>query len=665
MKKQFLFLAMLALVCASAWGSVPVKYNVISSPDGKVKMTVTVSTDIKYSVTMDDKTVLDNSPLYMQLSNGTVWGNAYQGKLNVKKWEKKEVRETIASPFTRQAKMKDEYNQLILRLKEYNVEFRVYDNGVAYRFVSNVKGEYQVQNECVEYNFTSNLNVTTPYILNYEAGKTTFQQQFNNSFENVYTTLPLSQLDKQRLSFLPLVVDLGEGRKMCITESHLESYPGLYLKAGQGNQLVGMQAPYPKTMHQGGHNNLQMLVDDVEDYIAKCDGPRSFPWRIAMLSRNDTELAVNNLSYILGDPSRLKDTSWIKPGKVAWDWWNDWNLKGVDFEAGINTETYKYYIDFAAQNGIEYVILDEGWAVNGEADLMKVIPEIDLKAIIAHGKKKGVDIILWAGYLAFDRDMENICKHYADMGVKGFKIDFMDRDDQIVTDFYYRTAAMTAKYHMLADFHGAFKPSGLNRTYPNVINFEGVSGLEQMKWEPTTRDQLTYDCQLPFIRQTAGPMDYTQGAMRNAGDKYVPNYSSPMSQGTRCHQLGLYIVLESPLNMLCYSPSNYMSEPECTKCIAQVPTVWDETHVLCGEMGKYIVTARRKGNTWYVGGITSKEAREVEFTLPEGIKAKKAELFRDGINATKNAEDYKHETINVQKTMKITMAPGGGFIMKM
>ena len=384
----------------------------------------------------------------------------------------------------------------------------------------------------------------------------------------------------------------------------------------------------------------------------------------------DTQIAASDLSFLLAAPSKLADTSWIKPGKVAWDWWNAWNISGVDFRAGINTETYKYYIDFAASKGIEYVILDEGWAVNLQADLMQVVPEIDLQQIVDYGKAKGVGIILWAGYWAFDRDMETVCKHYSEMGVKGFKVDFMDRDDQQMTDFNYRAAEMAAKYKLILDLHGTHKPAGLNRTWPNVLNFEGVHGLEQMKWSPATVDQVKYDVQIPFIRQVAGPMDYTQGAMRNASKQnYYPCDSEPMSQGTRCRQLALYVVLDSPLNMLCDSPTNYLREAECTEFIAAIPTVWDETRILGGRLGEYIVTARRKGSTWYVGGITDWTPRDVEIDLtPLGIDATvEATIFRDGANADRKASDYRRESIRIDtsKPLTVHLAPGGGFAMKL
>ena len=449
----------------------------------------------------------------------------------------------------------------------------------------------------------------------------------------------------------------------------MENYPGLYLSAAEGeNRLTGCFAPYPKKMVQGGHNQLQMLVKEHEAYIAKVDNPRSFPWRMSIVTTSDKDLAASNLSYLLAAPSRLTDISWIKPGKVAWDWWNNWNLDGVDFITGVNNPTYKAYIDFASANGIEYVILDEGWAVNLQADLMQVVKEIDLKELVDYAASKNVGIILWAGYHAFERDMENVCRHYAEMGVKGFKVDFMDRDDQIAVDFNRRAAATGAKYKLLIDLHGTYKPTGLQRTYPNAINFEGVFGLEEVKWAAKDMDQVTYDVTFPFIRMVAGPVDYTQGAMNNANKgHFFPRRSEPMSQGTRCRQLAEYVVFESPLNMLCDSPTNYDKEEECTSFIAGIPTVWDNTLPLQAKIGEYIVIARQKNGVWYVGGLTDWEARDVEIDLsflPSGNY--RAELFKDGVNAGRVAKDYKREFLDLTagQKLKIHLAPGGGFVMK-
>ena len=591
-------------------------------------------------------------------------------KMTLQKVSRRTVDETVASPFTRQATMHNNYNELTLHLKEgLSVVFRAYPDGVAYRFVWEGKPG-KVIDETVNYKFYYNELATVPYVSNFDS--TNLASQYCSSFENQYTTLPLSQLDKRRLCFLPLIVHSSISNsplKYCITESALLDYPGLYLHStGAEGELTGCHAPLPKCVEQGGHNNLQLLVKEREDYIADMDKSKVFPWRIFMVAESSAELAMNNLSYLLGEPSRVDDISWIKPGKVAWEWWNCLNITGVDFEAGFNNDTYKHYIDFASKYGIEYVILDEGWAVNKQADLFHVVPEIDLPMLVQYAKERHVGIILWAGYYAFERDMEKVCKHYSEMGVKGFKIDFMDRDDQLVVDFYRRAAEMCAKYHLVVDFHGAFKPAGFTRTYPNVLNFEGVFGLEQMKWAPATVDQMKYDTEIPFIRQAAGPMDYTQGAMLNGGRwNYSPCWMQPMSQGTRCHQLALYIVLESPLNMLCDSPDHYDREPDYTRFVAQIPTVWDETLVLQGEVGEYIVTARRRGDTWYIGGITNWTPRDIEVELSSLVESNNAtiELYTDGVNAHRKGCDYKHQTYTSQNIpLKIHMAPGGGFVAK-
>ena len=657
----------LLLTCTCALFALSVqgqKQLLLSSPDGKLKSTITVGDKLTYDISCNGQQVLAPSPISATLDNGKVWGD----KARLSKVTEKKNDTQIDAPFYRSSCVRDYYNELTLRFKgDYSVVFRAYNDGVAYRFVNHAQKPFCILNEEVDYRFPADVTASVPYV---NAGKDgDYNGQFHNSFENVYTTAPISQLNKERLMFLPLVVQATPEVKVCITETDLNNYPGLYLTNAKGsNSLSGIQAPYPKTMKQGGHNNLQMRVQTREEYIAKVDGPRNFPWRVAVVTTRDTQLAASNLSYLLAEPSKISDTSWIKPGKVAWEWWNDWNLCGVDFKTGVNNATYKAYIDFASQYGIEYVILDEGWAVNLKADLMQVVKEIDLKELVDYAAARNVGIILWAGYYAFERDMENVCRYFSEMGVKGFKVDFMDRDDQLMTDFNHRAAAMCAKYHLILDLHGTHKPAGLNRTYPNVLNFEGVHGLEQMKWRPAGFDQITYDVMIPFIRQVAGPMDYTQGAMRNATrENYYPSNSEPMSQGTRCHQLAMYIVLESPFNMLCDSPSNYMREPESTSFIAQVPTVWDETVVLDGKMGEYIITARRKGDTWFVGGLNNWDARDVEVDLSFlSSGSHKAVLFKDGVNAHRTARDYKREEVSVSSAqpLKVHLAPGGGFTLQ-
>ena len=656
--KAFRIFTFCALCALSAQAQ---KQYSLASPDGKLKTTVTTGAQLSYDITFDGQQVLENSPISMTLDNGEIWGeNDKPSKVS-----RKSVDGEIKSPFYRADELDEEYNEMTLQFKGFNVEFRAYDDGIAYRFVNKGKKPFKVVKEGVDFNFPFDVTAHVPYTIPRRKGH--YNEQFWNSFENQYTTNNITKLEKEKLAFLPIIAELKNNVKLCITEVNLESYPGLYVKPGNGNQLTSDFAPYPKRVEQGGHNMLQMIVKEHEDFIAKVDQPRNFPWRVAIVTDEDEELASTNLSYLLAEPSRLEDISWIKPGKIAWDWWNDWNLDGVDFETGVNNPTYKAYIDFASKNGIEYVILDEGWAVNKKADLMQVVPEINLEELIAYANQKNVGLVLWAGYHAFNRDMENVCRHYAEMGIKGFKVDFMDRDDQDMTAFNYRAAQMTAKYKLLLDLHGMYKPAGLNRTYPNAINFEGVNGLEQMKWEKNPTAQVEYDVMIPFIRQVAGPMDYTQGAMRNAAKgNYYPCYYEPMSQGTRCRQLALYMILDSPFNMLCDTPSNYEREQECTDFISAIPTVWNETIVLDGKMGEYIITARRNGDTWYIGGLTNWDARDLEIDLSFlGDKAYSGKLFKDGVNAHRIGRDYKSENIQAKKgdKMKIHLAPGGGFAL--
>jgi alpha-glucosidase len=409
----------------------------------------------------------------------------------------------------------------------------------------------------------------------------------------------------------------------------------------------------------------QSRVTSRATFISRTAGTRLFPWRVMAIASQDKELLNNDLVFKLAAQSRLTDLSWIKPGKVAWDWWNDWNISHVDFKAGINTSTYKYYIDFAAAHGIEYIVLDEGWAKKG--DIMQIIPEIDLQQIIDYGKSKNVGVWLWTGMYPIDAKMDEAFTTYAKMGVKGFKIDFISRDDQKMIRFYYRAAQKAAEHHLMLDFHGACKPTGLMRTYPNVLNYEGVYGLEMAKF-PTQVNFPEHAVSIPFIRMLAGSMDYTPGAMRNATRKeFYPSAANPMSQGTRCQQLAMYVVFEAPFEMLADSPTSYMREEECTQLIASIPTVFDETTALDGEVGSYAAIARKKGANWYAGALNNWYARDITIDLSFlGTGNYKADIFEDGINADHAASDYKHRTVSVTSAdkIKIHLAPGGGWAAK-
>ena len=659
--KKLMTIFVAALTAVSAFAA-PKTYD-LTSPGGKIKVTVESGEGLTYTLTHGGDLLVDKSEINMLLKDGTIYG----GVQKAPKVTRRSVNQTLPAITYKKSQVVDNFNEMTLKYKEYSVVFRAYDEGMAYRFVSHAKAPFFVESECAEFNFAEDWNMWIPYV---DQNNDTLESQYMNSFEGPYAYHKVSEYKKDSLSFTPMMVDGPKGKKIVVAEADLMNYPGMYLYNYEGgSKLSGRYAPVPKTLKQGGHNMLQMEVVEYEDYIAKCDGACTFPWRIITVSENDAQMADNDMVWKLSTPADpAADWSWVKPGKVAWDWWNGWNLYGVDFRAGINNDTYKYYIDFASRNGIEYVIMDEGWAVNLKADLFQVIPEIDLQMLVDYAAERNVGIILWAGYWAFDRDLEKACKYFSEMGVKGFKVDFMDRDDQVMVDFHRRAAEMCAKYHMMVDFHGTYKPTGLHRTYPNVVNYEGVNGLEQMKWCSLDEfDQVTYDVQIPFIRMVAGPFDYTQGAMRNATyDNHRAVDSEAMSQGTRCRQLAEFMVFDAPFSMLCDSPSNYMAEPECTEFIAGIPTVWDETKPLDGKVGEYVVMARRSGDEWYVGALTNWDERDLAIDLsflPAGNYT--IEYYKDGINADRAARDYKKvvEDFTPGK-INVHMAPGGGYAAK-
>ena len=641
------FLAIAAALAVSA------KSYTLVSPDGKLKLSVDAGATLTYSLEREGTLLLSPAPIGVTLEDGTLWGPG----IKVKKAVRRSVDTVFPALLFKRATVRDHFNELTLQARDYSVVFRAYDDGVAYRFVT--RKPVTVQSEEVNFSFPEDWTAYIPYVGQHTE---TLESQYYSSCESQYSHHPVSAWNKERIAFLPITVDAPGGVKLCITEADLRNYPGLYLYNGDASTtLRGRNPGVPKEVVQGGHNMLQGEVQSRYPYIAR--DADTFPWRVVVVAAEDKDLAQSDMVYRLAKPAAAQDWSWVKPGKVAWDWWNDWNLYGVDFPAGINNETYKYYIDFAASKGLEYVILDEGWAVNLKADLMQVVPEIDLPMLASYAESKGVGLILWAGYQAFDKDMEGVCAHYSKMGIKGWKIDFMDRDDQDVVRFYERAAATAAKYRMTCDFHGAYKPTGLSRTYPNILNYEGVFGLEQMKWAPGSFDQITYDVTIPFVRLVAGPADYTQGAMRNATpNNYRPVNSEAMSQGTRCHQLAEYVIFDAPLTMLCDSPSNYLREPECTDFIAGIPTVWDETRALDGIIGEYVVMARRKGDRWWIGALGGLEPRDLTLDL-SFIGPGQAVVFSDGVNAHRAARDYKRTEMRVPERITIHLAPGGGWVM--
>ena len=657
-KKLCLAILSLLLLIGNASFAAKEKKYVLSSPDGTLKVEISAGNELAYQVMHGNDTILSHSNIGLVLENGTIVGKTPR----ITGERRRKIKDNIESPFYRFKEFVATGNELDLKLKGgFGIIFRAYNEGVAYRFYTTQSSDIIIKEEQAEFNFKEDYTAYLPYTTN-------DKKPMAMAFQNVYDITPLSKA-QPKLAFLPVTVDCGSV-KLTLLESDLEAYPGMFVQSQQGKYgLKGVFAPYPaKTDFYPWRK--QEYVTETTDFISRSRGSRSYPWRVLAITEKDTDMPVNNLVYALASPNRIGDTSWIKTGKVAWDWWNDWNLKGVPFKAGINMDTYKYYIDFASRNGLEFIVLDEGWYAPKSGDMLTVIPELDLPELIAYGKSKGVEIVLWTVFNVLDSQLEAACKKYADMGIKGFKVDFLDRDDQTAVEMVYRIAEMTARYKLTLDLHGIYKPTGINRTYPHIINFESVFGMEEGKWTDIKNNMPLYDVTFPYIRMMAGPVDYTPGVMRNATKAdWRAMYYTPASMGTRCHQLAAYIVHDSPFTMLCDAPTNYLNEQECVDFIASLPVEVDSTFIASGELGKYIVTVRKKDVNWYIGGMTNWDERDVQLDfsfLPEGMSYT-AVLFKDGVNANKQAEDYRKETIRIDKDSRLTLhlASGGGFAMKL
>ena len=623
---------------------------VLRSPDRRIEVRIDLGDRIRYGVLVDNQALVQDATLSLQVDQSTL---GVQPKLTAAKATS--VDQEI-EPVVRQksAKLRERYNQLRLELRGgYAVVFRAYDEGVAYRLETSLpRAEVKVHGEEVGLNFAGDYAVYYPK-----------EESFFSHNEREFVHLPLKQVAPADLASLPAVVEARDGIKIAIAESDVEDYPGLWLKGRSGNSLVGTFPPYP--VKEELTKDRDFKVTQAADYIAVTRGTRTFPWRILGIARKDGDLLTNALVYLLARPSQLADTSWIRPGKVAWDWWNANNVHGVDFKSGVNTDTYKYYVDFAARHGIEYVVLDEGWYPLG--NLLQVVPEIDMDGLTAYARQKNVGLILWVVWKTLDDQLLPALDRFEKWGIKGIKVDFMQRDDQPVIGFYHKVCREAAKRKMLVDFHGAVRPATMTRTWPNLISTEGVRGLEQSKWSELANPE--HDVTLPFTRMFLGPMDYTPGAMVNAARKnFARIFDQPMSLGTRCHQLAMYVVFESPLQMLADSPSNYLKEPEAMEFLGPVPAVWDETRVLAARIGDYVVVARRSGREWYVGAMTDWTARELDIDLsflPEG--SFRLDSWGDGVNAARYGSDYRKGkgTASRATRLKVRLAEGGGFAARL
>jgi alpha-glucosidase len=639
-------LALLVCLTSVAGAQRPQQYRTLS-PDGATELTVDVTDHVSYSVTHGGRTLLGASPISLTLASGRVLGRGER----VRSEASRQVRDSVrpVAP-TKSTWIADRFNELRLRFNGYDLELRAYDEGVAYRWVLALPESVTVRSEQATFAVSGQAEA----VLGID---TTFMTHYEPAFHRVR----LDTLKAGRRGLLPALIALQGGPSIAITESQLEDYPGMYLISGDagGPALAGL---FPQAaLEEKAANDRNVFVTRRADYLARIAGRRTLPWRIVMIADEDRKLLLNQMVYNLAAPSRLTDVSWIKPGKVSWDWFNNLNLRGVSFHAGVNDDTYKYFIDFAAKNQIPYIVLDEGWYKLG--DLLAQAPGIDVPALVQYGAAKGVGIILWATWSTLENQMTPALDLFKQWGVKGIKVDFMQRDDQRVVNFYYRTAREAAARHLLVDYHGAHKPAGLNRTWPNVLTFEGVHGAENDKW--TTDVTPEHNVTLPYTRMLAGPMDYTPGCMLNAQTKdFRAIFDRPMCQGTRAHQLALYVVFESPLQMLADSPSEYEREPDAMDFLRAVPTVWDETRALDGKAGSHVLMARRHGEDWYVGALTNNTARALKLDLSFlGAGPYALDAWADGVNADRNAIDYRREkrTVTSKDTVELKLAPGGGW----
>ena len=650
--------SLIALIC-----SLPLmaKVYTVTSPNKSLVVNITVDKTLKWEIKSGKTVVLLPSEIALQTDRQCLGKNMkvknssiYNNKVGNRK-----------------------YQQLSLRTGDYELQFRVFDDAAAYRFVPK-KVINKVINETSEFKFAGDYQTFVPYVNDNRGG-----ERWCYSFESYYDEAPISKIYQDSLAITPLAVCLPDNKKVVVMEAAVENYPGMYLLKGatsdsQSSSFVyALHAafpPYPLKEVIGGYARLNLVPTERANYIA--EKVTKLPWRIVLVTNEDKQLIGNDIAKTLGPQCHIKDTSWIKPGKVAWDWWNNTNITGVDFRAGINTETYKYFVDFAKKNGLEYIIIDEGWS--DPEDLLVFSDKMDMSGIINYAKQNGVGVILWASWRNLvqrgHEKMEEIMKHYGDMGVKGFKVDFFDRDDQKAINSVYEVAEYAAKYHLLLDLHG-MRPFGVQCAYPNIVNFEGVKGLENSKWEPRVgdgplHDQPRYDVTIPYLRALPGAFDYTPGAMVNAvRSQFFGNNDHPMSQGTRVHQMAMYTIFDAPLQMLADSPTKYMQNQECTDFIAQIPTVYDEVIPIDGKLGEYVVVAKRKGSKWYVAAMTNWQERDVTIDFSaiktadgKGI-AGKANIFADGINADREATDYKHtyQQVTNNDKLKVHLAPGGGW----
>ena len=617
----------------------------LSSPDKNIQATVSVGDQVTINLMVKGKDVLDIKNINLSVDKSLLLAQP-----KVSKKTSNAISHIIKPQIGINSEIAENYNELTLSFRnDVALILRAYNEGFAYRFSTSKSNEIIVDNETSEFQFSGNYDIV-------QLGRADDW----HGYETSYQFTKLSKSDSIKNKCLPLYVDVSADIKVALLEADLMDYPGMYLTNGENS--TSLKAIFPKYPTEVEQRRFNLVVQKTADYIAKTNGTRTFPWRVVAVAENDKDFLNNDIVYMLASESKIEDASWVKPGKVAWDWWNALNMHGVDFETGFNTETYKYFIDFAAANNIQYINLDEGWS--NQYDLLDVTDKLDVKEVVDYAKSKNVGVILWCVWHTLDRQMTEALDQFEKWGIVGVKVDFMDRDDQLVVQFYERLLKEAAKRKIVVNYHGAYKPTGLRRAYPNLINREAVKGLEYSKWSKDVSPE--HDVTLPFTRMLAGPMDFTPGAMINANKQnFFPVFERPMSQGTRCHQLAMFVTYYAPLQMLADAPTNYEEYPDILEFFQKVPTNWDKALPLDGKIGDYAVIARKSGDTWYVAAMTDWNSREIEIDLGF-LEAEnyKAMIFEDGINAHRNAIDYKRvdKTVSNGDRLKIKLAPGGGWV---
>lgn len=629
-----------------------------TSPDGKLKFVLETGAQTRFSLFYDNKQVLQPSDIGMELTGLPAWGKNSKGG----KTTNKTIRQTLKPLWGKRSQIDDYYNEWQVDFGSYALDIRMYNQGAAYRWRGKLKNkEVQVSNELARYHFAANDTMYFPT-----------DNTFENSFEKQYEVKPIQSAKRGDYAFLPMLIKRSDGLNVAITDADVRNYPAMHLKRMAEDSLrpvlTGFFARYPQRVEKGGYHDFNLKVKERHPYIASTTGTRSFPWRLFVVTPDDGFLANNDLVYQLAEPQAPGDFGWVKPGKVVWDWWADWNLSGVDFQAGFNTATYKHYIDFAAEANAQYVILDEGWS--DPRDLFKGNANIDLDELIRYGTSKNVKLILWCVWHTLLNQMEPFMQQCNQKGIAGLKVDFFDRDDQPAIEALETMAEAAARHKLALDFHGVSKPTGLHRKYPNILNYEGVLGNEWNKWS----DQATvpHTIQIPFIRMLAGPMDFTPaGGSRCthlSGKDFPKMYNSPYVMGTRCRQLAMFVLYDAGLQMLSDLPSEYRKEPAVLDVLKSVPVSWNVTKVLKAELGKHLVLARQAENSWFIAAMNEQAPFTTEITCDFLQPGKTYSLtwLADGINASKNAADYSIKTrkITANDTLILELGKGGGALLR-